>query len=86
MEEAVEELFEEAVLSLISKNLIFEIPFYIYFMKKMNAFAFIFESICLPKKCGILIKQGQEPRFSSKPSMQIQALAHQHLPPNQRQK
>lgn len=61
MEEAVEELFEEAVLSLISENLISEtLFFYIYFIKKMNAFASIFVSTCVPTKYGILIKQGQD--------------------------
>lgn len=62
MEGAVEELFEEAVLSLISENLNFEIVFYIYFMKKINAFCSIFESTYLPTKFGILIKQGQDSR------------------------
>lgn len=62
MEEVIEELFEEAVLSLISENLIFEIMFYIYFMNKISAFASIFESTCVPTKYGILIKQGQDSR------------------------
>lgn len=60
MEEAVEELFKKAVLSLISENLIFEIMFYIYFMKKINAFASVFESTGVPTKYGILIKLEQD--------------------------
>lgn len=54
-----EELFEEVVLTSISKNLISEITSHIYFMKKMNGFASILESVCVPIKSGILINQAQ---------------------------